>query len=164
MSQKTSQKGSKSKGGKVFGWILVLLVGGGGVFAAFHFTTPPPVEVPTARVRRGEFVLSVRGRGEVKSARSVMITTPRTPNPRIVRLAAAGQMIKKGEPVTLEFTALDVVMGFKLPDFGVRTDVIPGKTTRLRLVPMAAGTFVFLCDIFCGEGHEDMTGKLVVVE
>ena len=72
--------------------------------------------------------------------------------------------IKKGEPVTLEFTALDVVMGFKLPDFGVRTDVIPGKTTRLRLVPMAAGTFVFLCDIFCGEGHEDMTGKLVVVE
>ena len=43
--------------------------------------------------------------------------------------------IKKGEPVTLEFTALDVVMGFKLPDFGVRTDVIPGKTTRLRLTP-----------------------------
>jgi multidrug efflux pump subunit AcrA (membrane-fusion protein) len=99
MSQKAPQAGSKSKGGKVFGWVLVLLVGGGGVFAAFHFTTPPPVEVPTARVRRGEFVLSVRGRGEVKSARSVMITTPRTPNPRIVRLAAAGQMIKKGEPV-----------------------------------------------------------------
>ena len=88
----------------------------------------------------------------------IKITTKRWDfNPSVI-------MIKKGEPVILEFTALDVVMGFKLPDFGVRTDVIPGKTTRLRLLPMAAGTFVFLCDIFCGEGHEDMNGKLVVVE
>ena len=42
--------------------------------------------------------------------------------------------IKKGEPVTLEFTALDVVMGFKLPDFGVRTDVIADDAMRRELV------------------------------
>jgi len=72
--------------------------------------------------------------------------------------------LKKGVPVTLEFTALDVVMGFNLPDFGVRTDVIPGKTTQLRLVPMKTGMFVFLCDVFCGSGHADMNGRLVVVE
>jgi len=90
--------------------------------------------------------------------RVIKITTKRFEyNPSVITL-------KKGEPVTLEFEALDIVMGFKLPDFGVRTDVIPGKKTRLHLVPMKTGTFVFLCDIFCGAGHEDMNGKLVVVE
>ncbi|HXD51403.1 MAG TPA: cytochrome c oxidase subunit II, partial [Burkholderiales bacterium] len=40
----------------------------------------------------------------------------------------------------------------------------PGKTTRLRLVPDKTGTFVFLCDVFCGTGHEEMNGKLIVVD
>ena len=70
--------------------------------------------------------------------------------------------LKKGEPVILEFTANDVFMGFNAPDFNVRTDVVPGKATRLRLVPDKAGTFTFLCDIFCGDGHESMHGTLVV--
>ena len=40
--------------------------------------------------------------------------------------------LKKGEPVVFDFVADDVVMGFNLTDFGVRTDIIPGKTTRMR--------------------------------
>ncbi|HET9651798.1 MAG TPA: cupredoxin domain-containing protein [Usitatibacter sp.] len=70
--------------------------------------------------------------------------------------------LKKDEPVILELTANDVFMGFSAPDFRVRTDVVPGKTTRLRLVPDKAGTFTFLCDVFCGDGHETMHGTLVV--
>jgi len=46
--------------------------------------------------------------------------------------------------------------------YHVRADMVPGKTTRLRLVPDKTGTFVFLCDVFCGTGHEEMNGKLVV--
>jgi cytochrome c oxidase subunit II len=55
-------------------------------------------------------------------------------------------------------------MGFNLPDFKTRADIVPGKTTRVRLVPDKAGSFVFLCDVFCGIGHEGMSGKLTVVE
>jgi cytochrome c oxidase subunit II len=33
---------------------------------------------------------------------------------------------------------------------------------RLRLVPERAGEFPFLCDVFCGDGHEGMSGLLVV--
>ncbi len=97
----------------ILSWTGVILVGGGAVFAAFHLGAPPPIEVPTARVQRGEFVISVRGRGEIKSARSVIITAPQTPQSRIVRLAAAGKPIQKGEivvefdPVTQEQTYLD---------------------------------------------------------
>ena len=91
------------------------------------------------------------------------------PNEKVIRIGAKrfdytpGELtLKKGEPVILEFTSSDVLMGFNLPDFNVRADMVPGKTTRLRLVPDKTGTFVFLCDVFCGTGHEEMNGKLVV--
>src|SRR6516165_3163243 len=72
--------------------------------------------------------------------------------------------VKKGVPVTLEFTSLDRPHGFNCPDLKIRTDIMPGKVTRVRFVPQKAGTFEFHCDIFCGEGHENMTGKIIVTE
>jgi cytochrome c oxidase subunit II len=71
--------------------------------------------------------------------------------------------LKKGVPVVLELTTADVLMGFSLPDFNVRADIIPDQVTKLRLVPDKVGTFEFLCDIFCGSGHETMNGTLTVV-
>ena len=72
--------------------------------------------------------------------------------------------VKKGEPVVLELVSLDRVHGFDLPDFKLRTDVKPEQSVRLRFVPDKAGRFEFHCDVFCGAGHEDMTGELVVEE
>jgi cytochrome c oxidase subunit 2 len=72
--------------------------------------------------------------------------------------------LKKGVPVVFEITSMDVPHGFNVPDFGVRADVIPGTVTRVRLVPDRAGTFTFRCDIFCGTGHEDLEGELIVTE
>jgi cytochrome c oxidase subunit 2 len=71
--------------------------------------------------------------------------------------------VKKDVPVTFELTTADVLMGFSIPDFAVRADILPGKTARVRLVPDKSGTFTFLCDIFCGSGHETMNGTLTVV-
>jgi cytochrome c oxidase subunit 2 len=93
------------------------------------------------------------------------------PKEKIIKITAkrfnytpAEVTLKKGVPVILEFTTMDVFMGFNLPDFGVRADIVPGKATRLRLVPDKLGTFIFLCDVFCGTGHEEMNGKLTVIE
>ena len=71
--------------------------------------------------------------------------------------------LKKGEAVVLEFTAPEVVMGFSIPELKLRTAIIPGQIARLPIKPEAIGTFDFLCDIFCGEGHEGMGGKLHVI-
>jgi cytochrome c oxidase subunit 2 len=71
--------------------------------------------------------------------------------------------LKKGVPVVLELTTADVLMGFSVPDFDIRADIIPGKVVRVRLVPDKVGTFAFLCDIFCGTGHETMNGTISVV-
>jgi len=70
--------------------------------------------------------------------------------------------LKVGEVVILELRSLDVVMGFNSPDLKVRTDILPGKVTRLELKPDKAGTFPFFCDVFCGSGHEDMNGTFIV--
>jgi cytochrome c oxidase subunit 2 len=71
--------------------------------------------------------------------------------------------LKKGVPVVLELTTADVLMGFFVPDFDIRADIIPGQVTRVRLVPDKIGTFTFLCDVFCGTGHETMNGTITVI-
>ncbi|MGZ5105677.1 MAG: cupredoxin domain-containing protein [Usitatibacter sp.] len=70
--------------------------------------------------------------------------------------------LKKGEPVVFELTTEDIFMGFNLPEFRVRSDIVPGKVMRLAVTPDKAGTFTFLCDVFCGDGHESMSGKVIV--
>jgi|SRR5262245_18945760 len=72
--------------------------------------------------------------------------------------------VKKGVPVILEITALDRDHGFKIPELGIRADLKSGQVTRVRIVPDRTGTFKFRCDVFCGSGHEDMAGELVVVD
>ena len=89
--------------------------------------------------------------------------------PRVIKVSARRFVftpseiaLKKGEPVTFELTTEDVFMGMNVPDFGVRSDIVPGKVMRLSFTPDKAGTFIFLCDVFCGDGHETMSGKLTV--
>ena len=72
--------------------------------------------------------------------------------------------LKKGEPVRLELTSLDRLHGFDLPDLGVRVDVRPDETATVHLTPTKTGQFVFHCDIFCGDGHEDLQGVITVTE
>jgi cytochrome c oxidase subunit II len=89
--------------------------------------------------------------------------------PRVIRISAkrfsytpSRIEIARGEPVVFELTSEDIFMGFSIPDFNLRADIVPGKSTQVPLTPDRAGTFTFLCDVFCGEGHEGMNGTLVV--
>lgn len=72
--------------------------------------------------------------------------------------------LKKGVAAILELTSLDRLHGFNCPDLEVRADISPGKVSRLRIVPQKAGIYEFHCDIFCGDGHEGMSGKIIVEE
>jgi cytochrome c oxidase subunit 2 len=71
---------------------------------------------------------------------------------------------RKGQPVTFSLSTSDFPHGFSLPDFGVRADLVPGKTIEVTFTPDKVGRFVFLCDNFCGDEHDRMTGFLVVSE
>jgi len=89
--------------------------------------------------------------------------------PRVIQITArkfefspAEIHLRRGEHVVLELTSLDRRHGFKLPELGIRADVPPGGTARVELTPEKAGRFSFACDVFCGDGHDDMAGTLVV--
>jgi cytochrome c oxidase subunit 2 len=50
-----------------------------------------------------------------------------------------------------------------VPDFKVRAEVVmPGKPTFIRFTPDKTGEFLYLCDVFCGSGHENLEGSLFV--
>jgi cytochrome c oxidase subunit II len=70
--------------------------------------------------------------------------------------------LKRGEPVTLALTSLDFVHGFSVPDFNLRADMIPGKAVEVTFTPDKSGKIPLLCDNFCGDGHERMSGFLIV--
>ena len=70
--------------------------------------------------------------------------------------------VKQGEPVVLEIESTDREHGFRLPALHLRADIAPGQTVRVPLVATQKGRFPFACDVFCGSGHEDMAGELVV--
>ena len=72
--------------------------------------------------------------------------------------------VKKGEPVALELTSSDRIHGFSLPDFNLTARIEPGKVTRVTFTPDRTGEFTFSCNIFCGSGHEDMAGRLIVTD
>jgi multidrug efflux pump subunit AcrA (membrane-fusion protein) len=89
---------------KMIFWTVGLLACGSGLYAAYHYASATEVEIPVARARMADFIISVRTRGDIKSTRSVIITAPQVPSLRIVRLAHNGQEVHKGDTV-VEFDA-----------------------------------------------------------
>jgi len=90
-------------------------------------------------------------------------------SPRVIEVVArrfafapAEIPLKAGERVVLAVRSLDFMHGFSVPDLGLRADLLPGQVTRIELPPQRAGTIDFLCDNFCGDGHEQMHGRLLV--
>ncbi|MDB5819037.1 MAG: cytochrome oxidase subunit periplasmic domain protein [Rhizobacter sp.] len=97
------------------------------------------------------------------------LARPVRAEPRVVTVVArkfefvpAEIHVKQGEAVSLQFTAPEVPMGVNLPDFKMRVDVVPGQPSTLAFTPDRVGSFTFVCDLFCGSGHEDMSGTLIV--
>ena len=82
---------------KIINWTLATLLGGGALYAGFRYTSTTTVDVPVVRARRGEFVLSVRTRGELASSHSIVLNAPQVQNLRVVKLAESGKFIKKGD-------------------------------------------------------------------
>jgi len=89
--------------------------------------------------------------------------------PRVIELVARRFVyepneivLKAGERVTIAIKSIDFVHGMNIPDLNKRLDLVPGTITRLELQPQAPGEIEFVCDNFCGDGHETMHGRFVV--
>jgi cytochrome c oxidase subunit II len=72
--------------------------------------------------------------------------------------------LKQGVPVILRLTSTDRTHGFLSRALKVDTDIFPGKSTDIAVTPATAGTFMVICDHYCGTGHGNMKMKVTVVQ
>jgi cytochrome c oxidase subunit 2 len=64
--------------------------------------------------------------------------------------------VSKGDRVRIRINNIDALHGIRIPEFGV------GDKEKVEFIADKTGEFDFYCTVFCGSGHNEMKGKLVV--
>jgi cytochrome c oxidase subunit 2 len=89
--------------------------------------------------------------------------------PRVIEISAkrfefapSAITVKRGETVLLRLKSADVTHGFYSKQLKIDEVIQPGKTLEVKLTPQTAGTFIVICDHFCGSGHGNMKMTIVV--
>ncbi|OIO07881.1 cytochrome c oxidase subunit II [Candidatus Falkowbacteria bacterium CG_4_10_14_0_2_um_filter_36_22] len=70
--------------------------------------------------------------------------------------------VNQGDKVKLNIKSIDVAHGIVISEFNVDERLEPGKIINIEFTANKTGEFDFFCNVFCGEGHKDMKGKLIV--
>jgi len=74
--------------------------------------------------------------------------------------------VNKGDKVILNIENLDdgsgTGHGITIPNFGVSKSFRKGESVTIEFVANKKGTFPFFCSVYCGSGHGDMKGRLIV--
>jgi cytochrome c oxidase subunit II len=77
----------------------------------------------------------------------------------------SGQLVLPvGEAAKLTLRSLDVIHAFWVPEFGQKSDAVPGIETTLVITPTRTGEYSIVCTELCGLGHSTMRGPVRVVE
>lgn len=66
------------------------------------------------------------------------------------------------KPVKVFLRSKDVVHDFYVPQFRVKLDMVPGMIPTFWFTPTKVGRFEILCSEYCGVGHFNMRGHVVV--
>jgi cytochrome c oxidase subunit 2 len=70
--------------------------------------------------------------------------------------------VPAGSRVTFFVTSADVMHGFSIPETDVNTSVEPGWVSSVAHTFTTPGTFLLICNEYCGSGHQLMAAKVVV--
>lgn len=81
---------------------------------------------------------------------------------RIFSFAPAEITVPVGSRVTFYVTSADVEHGFSIPATGVNTMVTPGWVSSVSHTFKDRGTFLLVCNEYCGAGHQTMAAKVTV--
>lgn len=71
--------------------------------------------------------------------------------------------VNKGDHVVINVHNIDTVAhGFSLATYNIIESIDPGQTKTVKFTATKVGEFNFFCSVFCGSGHADMRGKIIV--
>jgi cytochrome c oxidase subunit 2 len=71
--------------------------------------------------------------------------------------------VPAGRPVKLVLTSRDVIHSFYVPDFRVKMDVVPGRSTQIWFEVKEPGRHPVYCAEMCGVGHSTMRAEVVAL-
>jgi len=72
-------------------------------------------------------------------------------------------VLPKDRPVEFRIKSKDVLHDFWVPEFRLKSDAVPGITTKIRLTPSRLGNYDVVCAELCGIGHSTMRQDVQVV-
>jgi cytochrome c oxidase subunit II len=81
---------------------------------------------------------------------------------RIFSFSPTEIRVPAGSRVTFYVTSADVEHGFSIPETGVNTMVTPGWVSSVSHTFKQRGTFLLVCNEYCGGGHQMMAAKVTV--
>ena len=70
--------------------------------------------------------------------------------------------VNKGDRVRLIVTSTDVPHGIAIKEYDINERLEVGKPTTIEFTADKQGTFTTYCSVFCGAGHSNMKGKIIV--
>ncbi len=70
--------------------------------------------------------------------------------------------VDKGDNVRITLVDKDVAHGIAIPDFGFTLVANAGQNATGEFTASKEGNYTFFCNVFCGSGHRDMKGTLIV--
>jgi cytochrome c oxidase subunit II len=89
--------------------------------------------------------------------------SPADPKGQDDRIVTNGELhLPLGKPVKMLLRSIDVLHDFYVPEIRAKMDLVPGIVTYFWFTPTKTGEFEILCAAYCGLGHPQMRGKLVV--
>ena len=68
-----------------------------------------------------------------------------------------------GRPIRLDLKSLDVLHGFYVPAFRIKSDVVPGRDNYTWFQATQLGDFDIECTVMCGVNHSYMLSKVHVI-
>lgn len=159
-----------SLGGVTTVAVIVLLAPGLSVWG--QFITPPESAMEVEAVG-AQWSWSFRLPGEDKRFGATDVRNISGDNPLgVSRADPRGRddvIVTDGElhlpinrPVKVLLRSVDVLHDFYVPQIRAKMDLVPGMETYFWFTPTKAGQFEILCVAYCGVGHPQMRGTLIV--
>jgi cytochrome c oxidase subunit II len=72
-------------------------------------------------------------------------------------------VLPEGRSIDFRIHSKDVAHSFWVPEFRLKSDAVPGLTTKIRLTPDRVGRYQVVCAELCGIGHAAMRQNVRVV-
>jgi cytochrome c oxidase subunit II len=79
------------------------------------------------------------------------------------RVSSTELVLPEDRPIDFRIRSRDVVHSFWVPQFRLKSDAVPGLTTKIRLTPDRVGRYQVVCAELCGIGHATMRQLVRVV-